>query len=170
MIGPMGTRLAAVFLCLILPSPVLAQQLVYVVRHAERADGGAGVGQMQSESDPPLSKAGEARATKLAAMLADAGVTAIYATEYRRTQDTAKPLAAKLGLTVRSNPARSGDALIARLKKDHAADVVLVVGHSNSIPALIKALGGQDVSIRDDEYDSLFIVVPATRTVSRIRY
>jgi broad specificity phosphatase PhoE len=153
---------------LLLSGAAQAQQLIYVVRHAERADGGAG--QMQSQTDPPLSKAGEARAAKLAAMLADAGLTAIYATEFRRTQDTVKPLAAKLGLTVLSNPAREGDALVAKLKKDHAADVVLVAGHSNTIPALIKAFGGGDISIRDDQYDDIFIIVPATRTVSRIRY
>jgi broad specificity phosphatase PhoE len=166
----MRTLLVAALLCLTLPWPAAAQQLVYLVRHAERADGGAAAGSMTSDTDPPLSKTGEERALKLAAMLADARVTAIYATEYRRTQDTAKPLAARLGLTVRSNPARAGDALIAKLNKDHAGDVVLVIGHSNSIPALIKALGGQDVTIRDDEYDSVFVVVPATRTVSRIRY
>ena len=103
-------------------------------------------------------------------MLADARITVIYATEYRRTQDTAKPLATKLGLPVLSSPARAGDALIAKLKKDHAGDVVLLVGHSNSLPALIKALGGQDITIQDNEYDNLFVVVPATRTVSRIRY
>ena len=166
----MRTLLAALLLCLIVPWPAAAQQLVYLVRHAERADGGAGAGSMTSENDPPLSKAGEERAARLAAMLADARITALYATEYRRTQDTAKPLAARLGLKVLSNPARDGDALIAKLKKDHAADVVLLVGHSNSIPALVKALGGQDITIRDDEYDNLFVVVPATRTVSRIRY
>lgn len=170
MMAPMRSLVVAALLCLTLPVPAAAQQLVYLVRHAERADGGAGAGAMMSETDPPLSKPGEERAARLAAMLADARVTAIYATEYRRTQDTAKPLAARLGLTVLSNPARDGDALIAKLKKDHAGDVVLVVGHSNSIPALIKALGGQEITIRDDEYDNLFVVVPATRTVSRIRY
>ena len=170
MIAPVRSLVVAALLCLVLPWPAAAQQLVYVVRHAERADGGAGAGSMTSENDPPLSKAGEERAARLAAMLTDARITAIYATEYRRTQDTAKPLAARLGLTVFSNPAREGEALIAKLKKDHANDVVLLVGHSNSIPALIKALGGQDITIRDDEYDNLFVVVPATRTVSRIRY
>jgi broad specificity phosphatase PhoE len=162
--------IVAVIASVALPCAAQAQQLIYVVRHAERADGGAGAGAMQSQTDPLLSKAGEARAAKLATMLADAGVTAIYATEYRRTQDTARPLAARLGLKVASNPAREGDALVAKLKKDHAAEVVLVVGHSNSIPALIKAYGGQDITIRDDEYDCVFVVVPATRTVSRIRY
>ena len=75
--------------------------MVIVVRHAERADGGAGAstGMTGAPADPLLSAAGEARATKLATMLADSGVKAIFTTEFRRTQDTGKPLAAKLGLT-----------------------------------------------------------------------
>jgi broad specificity phosphatase PhoE len=150
--------------------PAAAQKLVYVVRHAERADGGAASGQMATQTDPPLSAAGEARATRLAAMLADAGVRAVFATEYRRTQDTGKPLAARLGVAVEATPSRDVPALVSRLKATHADDIVLVVGHSNTVPAIIKALGGPDVTIGDDEYDSIFVVVPATGTTSRIRY
>src|SRR5262249_46662073 len=78
---------------LFMPAVAFAQNLVFVVRHAERADAG-----MQAQTDPPLSAAGEARAQKLAAMLADAGVKDIFATEFKRTQDTAKPLAMKTGV------------------------------------------------------------------------
>ena len=153
-----------------LPAIASAQQLVYLVRHAERADGGAGAGQMQGAPDPLLSAAGEARAARLATILADAGIAAIYATEFRRTQDTVKPLAAKLTVTVTQHPARDTAALVAALKKDHARDVVLIAGHSNTLPAIIKALGGGDITIRDDEYDSLFVIVPGTGVVSRLRF
>ncbi len=67
------------------------------------------------------------------------------------------------------NPARDTDGLVARLRAEHAGGVVLLVGHSNTVPAIIKALGGPDVTIGDMEYDNLFIFVPATRTLSRIR-
>jgi broad specificity phosphatase PhoE len=103
-------------------------------------------------------------------MLADAGVTAIYATEYRRTKDTAGPLAAKVGVAVQSMGAREQDALIQKLKSSHADDVVLLVGHSNTVPAIIKAFGGPEFTMGEDEYDSLFVVVPATGTMTRIRY
>jgi broad specificity phosphatase PhoE len=149
-------------------APAFAQQLVIVARHAERADGGSMAAGAQT--DPLLSAAGEARAQKLAAMLADAGVTAIYTTEYKRTLDTAKPLAAKLGIGVQSMAARDTAALVAKVKSAHAKDVVLIVGHSNTMPAVIKAFGGGDVTMPDTDYDSLFIVVPATGTVTRIRY
>lgn len=151
--------------------PASAQKLVYVVRHAERADGGAGTGAMTgAPADPLLSAAGEARASRLASLLADAGIKAIFVTEFKRTQDTGKPLAAKLGITPRLVPSRETNSLVAALQKDHANDIVLVIGHSNTLPAILKALGGPDVTIADGDYDSLFIIVPRVGTMTRIRY
>ena len=118
---------------------------------------------------PPLSGAGEARAQKLAAMLADAGVKDIFATELKRTQDTAKSLAMKTGVAVEQVASRDTALLIAKIKS-HPNDVVLVVGHSNTLPAILKALAGVDVAIADNSYDNLFVVVPATGTMTRIRY
>ena len=152
------------------PSLAQAQSLVILVRHAERADGGAGANTMTTApADPLLSAAGAARAARLAQVLADAGITAIYATEFRRTQDTAKPLAAKLGVPVQSVPAKDTVGLVAKLRAGHAKDVVLVIGHSNTVPEVIKALGGPTVTIGDQEYDSLFVLVPATGALTRIR-
>jgi len=153
---------------LIQPVAAQAQKLVFIVRHAERADGGAA--QMQTQADPRLSAEGEARAAKLAAMLADAGINAIYATEFRRTQDTAKPLATKLGLQLRTVPSRDTGALVADVRSRHAKDVILVVGHSNTVPDIIKSLCGASVTIAEREYDNLFIVVPATGAMTRIRF
>jgi broad specificity phosphatase PhoE len=152
------------------PHEASAQKLVFVVRHAERADGGAAAGQMTAAPDPPLSAAGEARAQKLAGMLADAGVRAIYATEFRRTQDTGKPLATKLGLAIEARASRDAGALVQRLKDAHAGDVVLVIGHSNTVPAIIKAYGGPEISMGENEYDALFVIVPATGAVTKIRF
>ena len=154
--------LAAVVL--FMPAVAFAQKLVFVVRHAERADAG-----VQAQADPPLSAAGEARAQKLAAMLADAGVKDIFVTEFKRTQDTAKALAMKTGVAVEQVAATETALLIAKIKS-HPNDVVLVVGHSNTLPAILKALVGVDVAIADNEYDNLFIVMPATGTMTRMRY
>jgi broad specificity phosphatase PhoE len=159
--------LAAVWL--ILPAAALAQKLVFVVRHAERADASSSTAPAMG-ADPLLSALGEARAARLASMLADSGIKAIFCTEYRRTQDTAKPLAVKLGLTVQSLPAADTTGLVAKIKAGPAADVVLVVGHSNTVPAILKAFGGPDVTIGDNEYDNLFIIVPATGAMTRIRF
>jgi broad specificity phosphatase PhoE len=152
------------------PAVASAQKLVIAVRHAERADGGAGAGMAGAPADPPLSAEGAARAERLAAMLSSAGIAAIYATEFKRTQDTAKPIASKLGLVVTTIAARDTDALVAELRRAHSTDVVLVVGHSNTIPAVIKAYGGPDVTISDNDYGAIFVLVPATGALTTIRY
>jgi broad specificity phosphatase PhoE len=157
---------AVTLVAVCLPCVASAQRLVFLVRHAERADGGG----MQMQTDPPLSAAGEARAAKLAALLGDAGIQAIYVTEFRRTQDTAKPLASKLGLEARKYSSKSSEELVRALRSEHRKDIVLVVGHSNTLPVLIKALGGPAVTIGESEYDSMFLIVPETGTMTRIRF
>jgi broad specificity phosphatase PhoE len=163
---PAAMVLMVLVLCL--PARVHAQKLVFVVRHAERADGGAP--QSPGNPDPPLSAAGAARAAMLAQMLSDADIKAIYVTEYRRTQETGRPLAAKLGLTARQVESKDIEGLVNRLRKEHPVDIVLVVGHSNTIPGILKALGARAVDIADNEYDNLFLVVPGTGIMTRIRF
>jgi broad specificity phosphatase PhoE len=150
--------------------PVVAKaQMVIVVRHAERADDGATPAtSMTGSPDPELSSVGKTRAQKLAAMLADANVSAIYTSEYRRTKDTAAPLAAKIGIAVEVVMARDAAALIDKIKSNKSG-AVLVVGHSNTVPAIIQALGGSAVTLADDEYDSVFFVA-ANGTTTRIRF
>jgi broad specificity phosphatase PhoE len=169
----MTTRIITLALALLVlaPAAAAAQSLVIFVRHAERADGGAQAQAMTSKpADPLLSAAGEARAAKLAMMLADAGIKAIYASEFRRTQDTGKPLAAKLGLSVQAVAARDAAVLVAKIKAEHPRDVVLVIGHSNTIPEAIKAFGGPAVKMGDDEYNAIYVFAPSTGALTLIRY
>lgn len=165
-----GFALAALAISLALPGVASAQQTVIFVRHAERADGGAGTSMSTAPADPLLSPAGQARADRLAVMLRDAGIKAIYATEFHRTQDTAKPIATRLHITAQIVAAQDTAALVAKIKADHVADVVLVVGHSNTLPEAIRAFGGPVVTIRDDEYDAIFVLTPASGTLTLIRY
>jgi broad specificity phosphatase PhoE len=148
-----------------------AQQTVIFVRHAERADGGAGTPSMTgAPADPLLSAAGEARAAKLATMLADAGIKGIYTSEFKRTQDTAKPLASKLGLAIEVVPSKDASGLAAKIKAAHPRDSVLIIGHSNTIPELIRAFGGPEIKIADDEYSGIYILTPSTGALTLIRY
>lgn len=156
---------ALVIAMTLVPSLSFAQRMVILTRHAERADGAATMG----GSDPLLSEAGKARAEKIASMLVDANVAAMFTTEYRRTMDTAAPLALKIKLSPDVVPAAQLSALIEKIKS-HLDDTVFVVGHSNTVPMIIKALGGPDVTIGDNEYDNLFFYVPATKTLTRVRY
>jgi phosphohistidine phosphatase SixA len=166
----------AAVLCLLITSavalaahPAAAQATVVLVRHAERADGGTPP-PGATAPDPELSPAGHARAAALARMLADARITAIYTTEYKRTQQTAAPLAKALGLQATALKAAEPTPLLEALKA--ASGVVLVVGHSNTVPDVIMGLGVRTrVAIADNEYDNLFVVSPGpSPQVLRLRY
>jgi broad specificity phosphatase PhoE len=122
--------------------------VIFITRHAERATAPTptatrsfdlGLVAAKAAHDSDLSTAGYARAQMLAAMLKDANITAIYATEHKRTQETAEPLARSIGLHTTIIPAKETASLIAKLKK--AEGNVLVVGHSNTVPEIISALG-----------------------------
>jgi broad specificity phosphatase PhoE len=146
-------------------APARAQKAVVIVRHAEKVD---------ESADPLLSAAGESRARALARHLRTAGVTAIYVTQYKRTALTAAPLAAASGLTPIVIHSDARQALVDRIRKDNANDVVLVVGHSDSVPELLRLLGHDEpVTIGHSEYDNLFVAVPSKAgppAVLRLRY
>jgi phosphohistidine phosphatase SixA len=113
-------------------------------------------------------------------MLAGAGVTAIYATETDRARQTAEPLAKALKLEVRTYSPRDAAGKLAprllldRLKKEDPSGVVLVVGHQNTVPDLLAALGhAEKVEIGDKQFDDLFVVVQKATgppTVVRLKY
>ena len=125
---------------------------IFVVRHAERAEGGM-------STDVPLSPAGQVRAKGLARVLKDAGVKAVFTTELQRTRQTAAPLAAQFKITPTVVTSKDFDGLITRLKALGDGDVALVVGHSNTVPAIVERLAGTAVKPIDDaEYDRLYVV------------
>ena len=140
-----------------LPAAHAADLQVILVRHAEKASDDA--------RDPSLSAAGQARAAALASALADAGISVVYATQFKRTQQTAAPTAATAGVdvTVRdagSDVAADAATFAAHLRQHHRGDTVLVVGHSNTVPPLANALLGRSAvaPITDDEYDRLLLI------------
>ena len=145
--------------------PAHAQKAVLLVRHAEKVD---------ESRDPLLSAAGNERAVALSRHLRTAGVTAIYVTEYQRTSLTAAPVAAATRVKPVVVPADHRQELVDRMRKENADDVVLVVGHSNTIPEILALLGhAPPVTIASAEHDNLFVVVPrvgGAPTVLRLRY
>lgn len=142
-----------------------ADTIVIAVRHAEKVPDGS--------KDPLLTEEGQKRAELLARMLRDAGVSAIYSTSYHRTRNTAAPLAKALGIAVTEDDANPA-ALAERILKENRGKTVLVVGHSNTIPPFLKALGVVGApAIGDSEHDNLFIaVVPdeGKARLLRLRY
>lgn len=136
--------------------PVAPPALVLVVRHAEKVD---------NSTDPALSPAGNARAMALAEALADANVDHVIVTQRQRTRLTAGPLMAQRGLAAEVVPFSSDMARhvedVATAIRRQAGKVVLVVGHSNTVPAIVHALGGPKMpDLCDARYAALFAVVP----------
>jgi broad specificity phosphatase PhoE len=153
---------------LLLSAASAPAQTIVIVRHAERADDGAQAPMMGK--DPDLSAAGRARAAALASVLKDAHISAIYVSEYRRTRQTAEPLARAIDVKPNVIAAKDVPALVEALRT--AQGNVLVVGHSDTIPEIIEALGVKGPSkIGESDYDSLFIVTAAPRpTLLRLHY
>ena len=149
--------------CSLLSTQLYAFQTIYIVRHAEKQD---------ASKDPGLSLQGKKRAMDLALMLRDSSIKAIYVSEFQRTQKTAEPLADLLQLkaVVADN---DSTRFAAQLLADKSSDAALVVGHSNTVAELVKALGTPvKWELADTEFDRLVMVTltKPSPVVSFIRY
>ena len=147
---------------------------VFLVRHAERADA--------PREDPPLLETGIARAQSLARILGKSGIKAIYTSQYLRTKATAEPLAKQLGIasvaiTLKmsaSNPRQVTSESIQEIVEkiyQRPGENALVIGHSNSVPDVIKALGADVVpTIDEKEFDDLFVVTVYAKGKARVTH
>jgi broad specificity phosphatase PhoE len=128
---------------------------VIVVRHAEKAS---------EADDSPLTEAGTQRAQALVRVAEDAGVSAVYSSQFRRNLDTARPLAERLGVAVTQSPVNLpspgdyGKTLARDILDKHAGRAVVVIGHGNTIAATVEGLTGRPARIDAVEYHDLFVV------------
>jgi broad specificity phosphatase PhoE len=141
----------ALFILLFVSVPIVsAQPVVIIVRHAEKAANGG--------NDPDLSSAGRARAEALTRILKDSGITAIFTTEFKRTQETAAPTATSIHVTSTVVAAKDTAALVTKLHQLNGN--ALVVAHGDTIPSIVKALGVNTlINIPDADYSELLIVI-----------
>jgi broad specificity phosphatase PhoE len=143
---------------------------VVLVRHAEKA--------LSTIDDPPLSPEGEQRSERLAQMFGErdgAGrLDAIYVTNTRRTQQTAAPLAARLHLVPIVLPGADIAATAARILSEHRGGTVLLLGHSNTLPQLVRELSGKQIEpIPENDYGEIYVLsVPrfGGASVLRMKY
>ena len=148
-----------------------ATTTVIFVRHAEKA--------VMPADDPGLSPVGQRRVAELTRQLKDAdvvaGIDAVYSTPYRRTEETARPIAEALGLPINNYDAADTEAIMEHIVREHKGKIILVVGHSNTLPALMANMGASKKvpAIAENEYDNIYIVsIPwfgKTKTI-RLRY
>lgn len=161
-----GLALAVCFLALAPLAAARAAPLrdstttILLVRHAEKDTVLVG-------SDPPLSAAGLLRAQELARVLGDVPIAAIYVTPYQRNRQTAQPLATRLGtpLTV----VNAVDSTITMLRTRHYGQIVLAVGHSNTLPQIIEALSGERIPpFAEGDFDRLYVLTLAPRRPAKM--
>ena len=137
------------------PPAAEAPTQIILVRHAEKAG---------EDGDVPLTEQGHARARELVRVVGDAGVTAIYTSEFLRNVDTAKPVAEALGLTPTVVPADDVNGLVERLKAAPAGSTILVASHQNKLFEIVKGLGAATPELTPTEYDRLVIVTLGRQT------
>jgi len=145
-------RLAFIFSILsVIVTAAPTAPVVFIVRHAEKASTG--------DKDSDLSPEGQKRADALARILKDSQITSVFVTEFKRTQETAAPAAKEAHLTPTVVSANDIAGLVGKLRESHGN--TLVVGHGNTIPDLLKALGiAATVSIPEEDYSEIFVVLP----------
>ncbi|AWL05151.1 SixA phosphatase family protein [Massilia oculi] len=147
-------------LAVLVPGMAFAEpSAIYLVRHGEKASIG---------KDPALTQQGQLRAQNIATILHRTGIQAIFSTPTARTLQTAQPLARQLGVQVGQYDPALPAALVEKVKVLRGP--VLVVGHSNTLPELVRLFGGEPgLDIADDEYGRLYQLTPdangAVRTV-----
>ncbi|MCB9848209.1 MAG: histidine phosphatase family protein [Phycisphaeraceae bacterium] len=149
-----GLLVSALFVLgnLACPDTVSAETTVIVVRHAEKVV-------EPGNRDPALTDAGRARAEALALLLRDVSLDAVYSSGYERCMATAAPAAARAGVEVEIRDPGASGALREEILRDHGGGTALVVGHSNTVPAMLSALGVADPpAIADWQYDDAFVV------------
>ena len=121
---------------------------LYFSRHMEKTT---------DKTDPDLSLVGKQRAQVLAQVLKNSDIEAIFSTDYKRTQQTAEVLARQLGLSVESYPAKDFKGIVTSLKE--LKKNALIIGHSNTVPELVKAVGGSADKLGEEDFGDLFQVV-----------
>jgi 2,3-bisphosphoglycerate-dependent phosphoglycerate mutase len=123
-----------------------------LVRHAEKASDGS--------KDPPLTATGEQRAKALAKLLSGTPIDAVFSSNYKRTRETARPLANMNKQEIQLYEPHQEKPLLEDLKKKYAGKTILMVGHSNTIPGVVNMLIGEEKlqELQDSEYDKVFVV------------
>ena len=145
-----------------LPAAIAAQSdatVVYLVRHAERAEDGT--------NDPPISQSGQQRAELIATLLSDAGITHIHTTDLKRTRSTGAPTSESTGLAMATYDPQDLTGFADQLRGMPGRHLVL--GHSDTTPQLVEALGGDpSTPIEEMEYDRLYVLTLTSTGTSTV--
>lgn len=128
--------------------------VIFMVRHGERL--------MDGTKNPDLTAEGQARAERLGRLMAETQLDSVYATPFRRTQQTAEPVQrrAKSPEIITYLPEGQVDMLDALVEKAGGKHL-FVVGHQNTVPMALNYLRGdfEFRNIPDFEFGRFYIAV-----------
>jgi phosphohistidine phosphatase SixA len=125
---------------------------VILVRHAEK--------KIEPQNpDPDLTPEGAERAQEIAREFGGAGINTIFATQYKRTQETVKPLSDRIGVPITQVDAKQPEEIVKRIQTSLRGQTIFIAGHNNTVPQIASTLSGENYPvIPDNEYDNLYIV------------
>ena len=132
----------------------------YLIRHAEK------VRTNKSDSDPALNEKGIIRAMNWIEYFIDKDISKIYSTNYKRTIETVKPIQEATGLaTILYSPSSIDYKDFISSNK---GEIVLIVGHSNTIPNFVNELINDQVYAQIDDLNNsnLYIVSLCDSSIS----
>jgi broad specificity phosphatase PhoE len=121
-----------------------------LIRHAEKAS---------DEKDPELSHAGTERAQRLAVLLKNSQITAVYSTKYKRTQNTVGPISKEKNLAIKDYDAMTAETL-QKIATENSGSIVLIAGHSNTVPQIANVLLGRNEfqNFPDTEFGTVLVI------------
>lgn len=138
---------------------------IYLVRHAEKMTSDP------KDKDPLLTEYGNKRAIALGKKLQNKTINSIYSTNYKRTQNTAKPTAEQKKLDIKLYDAKNLTAATDKILKVNKGKTALIVGHSNTVLETIEAFGIKSPipSIDDQEYNYLFLLTIRSNGKTKVK-
>jgi 2,3-bisphosphoglycerate-dependent phosphoglycerate mutase len=138
-----------------------------IMRHAEKESTG---------TDPNLTSDGILRADELKRILNNISIKTIYSTPFNRTRQTVQPLATSKSLSITEYATSTPYAqLVSDIRAANKGKVVVIVGHSNTVPDILKEISNNsfNITISDSQYDNLFIVSLPEKlspTITQLKY
>lgn len=156
------------FLIILLPVSLFAQSpdgditTIVLVRHAEKVD---------DSSDSDLSEAGYERAEKLAVMFDRISFDGVYSTNFKRTQETALPVAEMNNVEIQSYDHQNPSVQVEKWLESHQGETILVSGHSNSTPTFANTILGEDHfegSFDESDYGNILIITISDDTDKKL--
>lgn len=142
-------------------NPSYGKFTMILVRHAEKVD---------NTKESGLNEEGIARANKLADILKGFKVDKVYTTNFNRAKLTAQPYKEKTGASMETYNSDQQSALLAKIKKQRIRNT-LVVGHVNTVPALVNEIGKLKIKDFDNyEYDNLIVIKTDFRGKGKVHF